>query len=98
MLRHWLHDLVRALLRPIAVLRKVDRTDLRPDLIAGLTCSVVMLPQAMAYATVAELPISVGLFAVKGLWLTVLLYALFAVMALVGWRTWHRMATDGARR
>ena len=63
MLRHWLHDLVRALLRPIAVLRKVDRTDLRPDLIAGLTCSVVMLPQAMAYATVAELPISVGLFA-----------------------------------
>ena len=28
------------------------------------------------------------LFAFKGLWLTVVLYALFAVMALVGWRTW----------
>ena len=49
-------------------------------------------------AWVAVNVVSVGLFAVKGLWLTVLLYALFAVMALVGWRTWHRMATDGARR
>jgi nicotinamide mononucleotide transporter len=37
--------------------------------------------------------VSVGLFAWKGLWLTVLLYALFAVMALAGWRTWqHRAA------
>lgn len=35
---------------------------------------------------------SVGLFAWKGLWLTVLLYALFALMALAGWRRWHRLA------
>ena len=32
--------------------------------------------------------VSIGLFAYKGLWLTVLLYALFALMALVGWRAW----------
>jgi nicotinamide mononucleotide transporter len=32
--------------------------------------------------------ISIGLFAYKGLWLTVGLYALFAVMAAVGWRAW----------
>jgi nicotinamide mononucleotide transporter len=32
--------------------------------------------------------ISMGLFAYKGLWLTVGLYALFAVMAAVGWRAW----------
>jgi nicotinamide mononucleotide transporter len=31
---------------------------------------------------------SVGLFATKGLWLTVALYALFAGMALAGWRAW----------
>jgi nicotinamide mononucleotide transporter len=37
---------------------------------------------------------SVGLFAHKGLWLTVVLYALFAVLALVGWRAWHRRAMD----
>jgi len=36
--------------------------------------------------------VSVGLFAHKGLWLTVLLYALFTVLSLVGWRAWQRMA------
>jgi nicotinamide mononucleotide transporter len=35
--------------------------------------------------------VSIGLFAYKGLWLTVLLYALFVVMALIGWRAWVRM-------
>lgn len=35
--------------------------------------------------------VSVALFAYKGLWLTVMLYALFALMALAGWRAWHRM-------
>ncbi len=35
---------------------------------------------------------SVGLFAVKGLWLTVILYALFLVMAVMGWRAWNRLA------
>lgn len=36
--------------------------------------------------------VSVALFAYKGLWLTVLLYALFVVLALVGWRAWRRLA------
>jgi nicotinamide mononucleotide transporter len=36
--------------------------------------------------------LSVALFAYKGLWLTVLLYALFSLMAMWGWRLWHRMA------
>jgi len=35
---------------------------------------------------------SVALFATKGLWLTVLLYALFTVMAAWGWRVWARLA------
>lgn len=34
----------------------------RPDLIAGLTAAAVVLPKAMAYATVAGLPVSVGLY------------------------------------
>ena len=33
---------------------------------------------------------SVGLFALKALWLTVLLYALFALLSVVGWRVWLR--------
>jgi nicotinamide mononucleotide transporter len=39
--------------------------------------------------------ISIGLFAWKGLWLTALLYALFALLALVGWRAWTRLADAG---
>lgn len=35
---------------------------------------------------------SVGLFAYKALWLTALLYALFAVLSVFGWRAWSRIA------
>jgi nicotinamide mononucleotide transporter len=35
---------------------------------------------------------SVGLFAYKGLWLTVLVYAVFAAMSVAGWRAWQRLA------
>jgi nicotinamide mononucleotide transporter len=38
---------------------------------------------------------SVALFAVKGLWLTVLLYAIFAVLSVAGWRAWR--ALEGRR-
>ncbi|MEK1897371.1 MAG: SulP family inorganic anion transporter [Rhizobium sp.] len=37
-------------------------TDPRLDLVAGLTAAAVVLPKAMAYATVAGLPVSVGLY------------------------------------
>lgn len=35
--------------------------------------------------------VSVALFATKGLWLTVVLYALFAVLSVAGWRLWRRL-------
>jgi len=35
--------------------------------------------------------VSVGLFAYKGLWLTVLLYALFAALAVWGWQRWQAL-------
>jgi nicotinamide mononucleotide transporter len=34
--------------------------------------------------------VSIALFAYKGLWLTVGLYAIFAVMAALGWQAWAR--------
>ena len=34
--------------------------------------------------------ISVGLFAYKGLWLTVGLYAVFIALSVAGWRAWRR--------
>src|SRR5512134_3285357 len=35
---------------------------LKPDLIAGLTAATVVLPKAMAYATVGGLPVAAGLY------------------------------------
>jgi nicotinamide mononucleotide transporter len=43
-------------------------------------------------AWIAVNVVGVALFAYKGLWLTVLLYALFTVMAAYGWRAWQRLA------
>jgi nicotinamide mononucleotide transporter len=40
--------------------------------------------------------VSVALFAYKGLWLTALLYGLFAVMAWAGWRAWLEIETRSA--
>jgi nicotinamide mononucleotide transporter len=34
--------------------------------------------------------VSVGLFAYKGLWLTVILYTLFIALSVIGWRAWQR--------
>ena len=42
--------------------------------------------------------VSVGLFAYKGLWLTTLLYALFIVMSVVGWRAWQRLLAPARAR
>lgn len=36
--------------------------------------------------------VSVGLFAWKGLWLTVLLYMLFIGLSVLGWQAWRRKA------
>ncbi|ABF43737.1 sulfate transporter [Candidatus Koribacter versatilis Ellin345] len=35
---------------------------LRPDIIAGLTAAAVVIPKSMAYATIAGLPVQVGLY------------------------------------
>ena len=43
-------------------LRGYERAWLAADLVAGLTAAAVVLPKAMAYATVAGLPVQVGLY------------------------------------
>ena len=52
----------RRSLRP-AWLRGYDRAVLRADVIAGVIVAAVLIPQAMAYATLANLPPIVGLYA-----------------------------------
>lgn len=39
-----------------------DSRFLKPDLVAGLTAAAVVLPKSLAYATVAGLPVEVGLY------------------------------------
>jgi sulfate permease, SulP family len=43
-------------------LSSYNREWLRPDVIAGLTTAAVVIPKAMAYATIAGLPVQVGLY------------------------------------
>ena len=50
-----------------------QRSWLRGDLAAGLTTAAVVIPQAMAYATIAGLPVQVGLYAAT---VPMLVYAL----------------------
>lgn len=62
-LKHWFDDVGNYLYRPATIFKTYQFAYLRPDLVAGLTVAVVMLPQAMAYALIAELPPQMGLYA-----------------------------------
>jgi SulP family sulfate permease len=48
--------------RQASILRDYPREWLRPDVIAGLTAAAVVVPKAMAYATIAGLPVQIGLY------------------------------------
>jgi high affinity sulfate transporter 1 len=50
------------LIPALAWLRQYQSAWLRPDIIAGLTAAAVVVPKAMAYATIAGLPLQVGLY------------------------------------
>jgi len=50
-------------MRPMALFRSYDRADLPPDLVAGMTVAAVAIPQAIAYASIVELPAQTGLYA-----------------------------------
>lgn len=49
-------------LQPVRLFKTYDRNNLRPDLVAGLTLAIILLPQAIAFALVAELPPQMGLY------------------------------------
>ncbi len=48
--------------RPVQILRSYRKEFLRPDLVAGLTVGVILLPQAIAYALMAGMPPQFGLY------------------------------------
>lgn len=53
----------RYLAQPSRFIKSYERSYLRPDLMAGITVAVIMLPQAIAFALIAELPPAMGLYA-----------------------------------
>ena len=55
-------------------LRRYRRQDVRFDVIAGITVSALVVPKALGYAEIAQLPVECGLYAAAA---GALLYALF---------------------
>ena len=53
---------IRDWIPAVAWMRNYQRGWLRGDIVAGLTAAAVVLPKAMAYATVADLPVQIGLY------------------------------------
>lgn len=50
------------ILRPFTILKNIRRQDITADMLAGLTVATVAIPQAIAYASIAELPAQIGLY------------------------------------
>jgi sulfate permease, SulP family len=55
-------------------LSRYNKEWLRPDVIAGLTTAAVVIPKALAYATIAGLPVQVGLYTA---FVPMIIYAVF---------------------
>ena len=62
---------------------------LRPDVIAGLTAAAIVIPKAMAYATIAGLPVQVGLYTA---FVPMLVYALLGTSRVLSVSTTTTMA------
>ncbi len=60
--RQSLSPIPHYLTRPVRLIGGYDRQKLRPDLMAGLTVAVILLPQAIAFALIAELPPEMGIY------------------------------------
>ena len=62
-LRRGLRDIPAFFARPREIFRGYSAGQVSPDLVAGLTVAAVLVPQAIAYALIAELPPEMGLYA-----------------------------------
>ena len=106
----WLCALALALLWPALALALIHYTDSDVPWWDALPTALSLIGQALlgrkrlenwAVWLVVNV-ISVGLFAHKGLWLTCVLYLIFVVMSVLGWRAWqarlqaHGQAGDAA--
>lgn len=49
--------------RPLSIIRSLEKKNFRLDFMAGLSVGLIMLPQGIAFALIAELPPAIGLYA-----------------------------------
>ncbi len=61
--KDWFQKIPSYFANPYNIISNYNRENLRGDLVASLTVAVVLLPQAIAYALIAQLPPQTGLFA-----------------------------------
>jgi len=76
-------------LPPAAWLKGYRAEWLSPDVVAGLTAAAVVIPKAMAYATVAGLPVQVGLYTA---FLPMLVYAVLGTSRVLSVSTTTTLA------
>jgi high affinity sulfate transporter 1 len=69
--------------------REYQKAWLRPDIVAGLTAAAVVIPKAMAYATIVGLPVQVGLYTA---FLPMILYALLGTSRVLSVSTTTTLA------
>jgi high affinity sulfate transporter 1 len=72
-----------------AWLTRYGKDWLRPDVVAGLTAAAVVIPKAMAYATIAGLPVQVGLYTA---FLPMLVYAFLGTSSVLSVSTTTTLA------
>ncbi|WP_153111285.1 SulP family inorganic anion transporter [Propionivibrio limicola] len=70
-----------------------DRSWLKADVVAGLTAGAIVIPKAMAYATIAGLPLQVGLYTA---FLPMVVYALLGTSRVLSVSTTTTIAILGA--
>jgi SulP family sulfate permease len=74
-------------------LRGYDRSYLKPDVVGGLTAAAVVIPKALAYATIAGLPLQVGLYTAC---LPAVIYSLLGTSRVLSVSTTTTIAILGA--
>jgi len=74
-------------------MRTYDRSWIRADAVAGLTTAAIVIPKAMAYATIAGLPLQVGLYTA---FLPMVVYALLGTSRVLSVSTTTTIAILGA--
>src|SRR5512139_1754514 len=70
-----------------------ERSWLKADVVAGLTTGAIVIPKAMAYATIAGLPLQVGLYTA---FLPMVVYALLGTSRMLSVSTTTTIAILGA--